>query len=157
MKLPGLTIRRATTSDVEALTAFNVAMAHETEARTLDPSVVVAGVRGLFERPQAGFYAVAELDSEPVAALMVTSEWSDWRAGFFWWIQSVYVRPSDRRKGVFRALFEEICREAAGQGDVCGVRLYVERGNRHAQQTYQALGMRETSYRVYELTLRPPG
>lgn len=138
-----------------ALTQFNVAMALETEAKTLDPQTVAAGVRGLFARPQAGFYVVAELDGEVVAALLVTSEWSDWRAGFFWWIQSVYVRPESRRRGIFRGLFEAVCEQAAGEADVCGVRLYVESDNQSALHTYRALGMRETSYRVYELTFPP--
>ncbi len=82
---------------------------------------------------------------------MVTYEWSDWRNGLFWWIQSVFVSPTFRRRGVFRALFEAVRSEASLRSDVCGVRLYVEQDNRIAQQTYHALGMTETPYRIYEI------
>ena len=144
-------VRRATLGDVAVLTAFNIAMARETEARELDPEVVANGVRGLFQRTEAGFYVVAHGATETIGALMVTSEWSDWRAGYFWWIQSVYVEPGQRRRGVFRALYGHVCDHAAQRPDIRGIRLYVERHNRVAQDTYHALGMIETTYRMYEL------
>jgi ribosomal protein S18 acetylase RimI-like enzyme len=66
----------------------------------------------------------------------------------------VYVRPEHRRGGVFRALYDQVERLAATREDVVGVRLYVERDNARAQQTYQALGMHEEQYRMYAKTLR---
>jgi ribosomal protein S18 acetylase RimI-like enzyme len=145
-----LKIRRATLRDAPALIAFNRAMALETERKLLLPKVIGAGVRGLLRRPDSGFYTVAELGREVVAALMVTKEWSDWRNGDFWWIQSVYVRPEYRRRGVYRRLYRYLRALAARERAVCGFRLYVEKGNRRAQATYRASGMKRTHYLVYE-------
>lgn len=146
----GCIVRGATASDVETLVEFNRALARETEGRELDLHRVLSGVVGLLARPEAGFYLLAERDAQAVGGLLVTSEWSDWRSGFFWWIQSVYVRPGFRRQGVFRQLYEAVRRQARQRDDVCGLRLYVERENLAAQTTYRALGMRPTAYQVYE-------
>lgn len=150
----GIAVRPARAEEADTLAGFNIAMALETEGRRLLPEVVGAGVRRLLAEPALGFYLVAVADGEVVGSAMVTTEWSDWRNGRFWWIQSVYVRPEWRRRGVFRALYAHI-REAAAQApDVCGFRLYVERENTAAQATYRALGMHETDYRIME-ELRP--
>jgi GNAT superfamily N-acetyltransferase len=145
-----LLIRAARDDDAETLAAFNAAMALETEGKRLLPQVVLAGVRRLLAEPALGFYLVAEADGVVAGGLMVTTEWSDWRNGRFWWIQSVYVRPAWRRRGVFRALYEYVNSAATAQPDVCGLRLYVEHENRSAQATYSNLGMAQTDYRLFE-------
>jgi ribosomal protein S18 acetylase RimI-like enzyme len=104
----------------------------------------------LIAQPALGFYLVAEMQGEVVGCLMVTTEWSDWRNGRFWWIQSVYVPAAWRRRGVFRALYGHVTSAAAREPDVCGVRLYVERENAVAQSTYRSLGMSETDYLLFE-------
>src|SRR5204862_5617497 len=136
-----LKIRRAALRDAPALVAFNSAMALETERKVLMPRVIGAGVRELLRRRDAGFYTVAELGGEVIAALMVTKEWSDWRNGDFWWIQSVYVRPEHRRRGVYRRMYAHLRKLAARDRAVVGFRLYVEEHNRRAQSTYRASGM----------------
>src|SRR5213078_5115093 len=108
----------------------NRAMALETERKSLWPHVIGAGVRNLLRRPDSGFYSVAETGGRVIGALMVTKEWSDWRNGDFWWIQSVYVKPEHRRRGVYRRLYRFLQALAAKQRAVCGFRLYVERTNR---------------------------
>jgi ribosomal protein S18 acetylase RimI-like enzyme len=148
-------LRLAGARDAPALVEFNRAMARETEAKDLALDVITAGVERLLENPRYGFYVVAEYCSaenqgEVVASLMVTYEWSDWRDGLFWWIQSVYVKPRFRRQGVYRRLYEFVKSRAATDGDVRGFRLYVEKENRIAQQTYERLGMTETYYRMFE-------
>ncbi len=147
-----LSIRPAQFPDAPSLARWNVAMAHETEDRSLDVGVVMAGVRAVLEDPAKGFYLVAELAGNPVGGLMVTYEWSDWRNGAFWWIQSVYVEPGARRAGVFRRLFERVRSLAQAQGAV-GLRLYVEVDNARAQQTYASLGMSRCAYHMFELDL----
>lgn len=142
-------IRLATLADAAVLREFNAAMALETEGKTLLPEVVGAGVRRLLDNPVAGFYVLAETE-RVIAALMITKEWSDWRNGSFWWIQSVYVRPEARRQGVYRRLYRHVQEMAAKDPQVCGFRLYVERENSAAQATYAALGMKETRYLVFE-------
>ena len=149
----GFAVRRAGAGDVEVLIRFNRAMAEETEQRTLSEATVTAGVRAVLSDPAAGFYLLALDDNEPVASLMITTEWSDWRNGTFWWIQSVYVAPTYRRRGAYRALYDHVRRLAGEAGDVCGFRLYVERENTGARRVYETLGMIETPYRLYEAPL----
>lgn len=147
-------IRRATRRDAPALIAFNAAMALETERKLLMPAVIGAGVRHLLAHPASGFYVVAESDGGVVGALMITTEWSDWRNGSFWWIQSVYVLPGLRRRGIYTRLYRHVQALAEKNRSVCGFRLYVERNNRRAQVTYRASGMQRTHYLVYE-ALKP--
>ncbi len=143
-------IRRAGIADAAALSLFNQNMALETEGIELIPEIIDAGVKTMIENPQMGFYLVAEDNGVIAAALMTTTEWSDWRNGLFWWIQSVYVLPEYRRQGLYRKLYEEVKRLAANESNVCGFRLYVEHENVAAQKTYRALGMDETQYKLYE-------
>jgi len=148
-------IRPATPEDRDALVGFARAMARETEDRELDLDTLRAGVTALLADPARGRTFVVESAGEPVATLMLTYEWSDWRNGFFWWIQSVYVAPQHRRRGLYRRLHEHVRRLAAETPGVCGLRLYVERDNRAAQTTYLAMGMAETHYRLFEETVGP--
>ncbi len=147
-----LTVRRAGAEDADAIIAFQKRMAHETEDRTLDDARVSAGVRHVLAHPDHGFYLVAVDDGELVASLMVTTEWSDWRNGLYWWIQSVYVVPSHRRRGIYRRLYAEVKALAQADPKICGYRLYVERDNEAARTTYEALGMAPTPYLLYEET-----
>ncbi len=146
-------IRPAEKQDTAVLAAFNVAMALETEDRRLDLDTVTAGVTSLLKNPPFGFYLVAEQQGCVVGALLVTFEWSDWRNKCFWWIQSVYVQPAHRRRGIFTRLYEGVRGMAAAREDVCGLRLYVEQHNHIAQATYKSLGMDESHYDMYEVNL----
>jgi GNAT superfamily N-acetyltransferase len=143
-------IRVAGVSDAENLVRFNAAMALETERKVLLADVIRAGVQHLLAHPEMGFYVIAESGGEPAGALMVTNEWSDWRNGNFWWVQSVYVRPEFRRRGVYRQLYQWLQARAAHDASICGFRLYVERDNVRAQSTYRTSGMDETRYIVFE-------
>ena len=153
---PSAVVRPATAADIDVIVQFNAAMAVETEAKTLDPKVLRAGVAAVLAEPRRGFYLIAEHAGEVAGCLMITYEWSDWRNGDWWWLQSVYVRPEHRRGGVFRALYAEVEQLAGARADVVGLRLYVEQDNRHAQETYAALGMHEEQYRMYAKALRLP-
>ena len=144
-----LRIRRACAGDAAALAGFNCAMARETEGRDLSAATVRAGVDAVLREPARGFYLVAEIDGALAAALLVTFEWSDWRNAAFWWIQSVYVVPASRRRGLYRALHEHVFEQARTQG-ACGLRLYVEKDNHAAQNVYRSMGMQPTAYRLYE-------
>lgn len=150
-------IRPARQDDLETLVTFELAMARETEALDLDPATLRSGVRKLLVDPTRGRVFVLEIAGRAVATLSLTLEWSDWRNGFFWWIQSVYVAPAHRRQGHYRLLHEYVRTLAAADPEVCGLRLYVEHENRTAQETYRALGMRETYYRVFEQPVRSGG
>ena len=145
-----ISVRLAERHDANVLAKANVAMAWETERRRLDPDTIARGVRAVFDDAQRGFYVVAMKDGQIAGSLMVTFEWSDWRSGLIWWIQSVYVQPTFRRHGVFRRLYQFVEASAARRPDVCGLRLYVEQSNHIARQVYADAGMQETSYRIYE-------
>ncbi len=143
-------LRAAGAGDLEALVEFNCRLARETEDHELDPATVRRGLARLLDNPAAGFYTVAEQAGRVVGCLLITFEWSDWRDGWLWWIQSVYVEAAARRQGVFRRLFEHVRHKAETDGDVRGLRLYVERDNHDAMATYAAMGLAETPYKVYE-------
>lgn len=144
-------IRRATLADAGRIADHNQAMARETENIQLDPERLRLGVDAVLRDPAKGFYTVAEAEAQVVGQMMVTFEWSDWRNGTFWWVQSVYVEPAYRRRGVYRRLYEHVLNAAKDRRDVCGVRLYVDKDNRTAQQVYQRLGMNSAQYAMYEL------
>jgi GNAT superfamily N-acetyltransferase len=152
-----LQVRPATATDAGHLVSFNLAMAWETEHKRLDPEVLAAGVRSVFEQPARGRYWVAEAGGVVQGGLMVTYEWSDWRNGDWWWIQSVYVRPEARGQGVFGALYRHVAALAREATGVVGLRLYVERANDRAQGVYRALGMDDAGYLVFEQPFRTRG
>jgi len=147
-------VRPATAADRDLLVEFNRAMARETEHRELDLETLRAGVAALLGDPARGRVFVADVAGEAAGTLMLTYEWSDWRNGFFWWIQSVYVAPAHRRHGLYRLLHEHVRDLAAQTEGVFGLRLYVERDNATAQATYRKMGMAETYYRLYEEAVR---
>jgi len=142
-------IRRARPGDGPTVAAFNIALAKETEEVTLDPAVIGPGVAAVLADESKGLYFVAEIDGRVVGQTMVTFEWSDWRDGFLWWIQSVYVEAAARESGVFKALHARVKEEARRAGAV-GIRLYVFDGNTRAQKVYARLGMKDGHYRVLE-------
>lgn len=147
-------IRPATGADADTIIEFNRAMALETENRRLDLATLREGTLAFLESSGYGFYIVAELPGDkshqPVGQLMITYEWSDWRNGVFWWVQSVYVAPDRRGLGVFRAMYNHILAKAKADPRVCGIRLYVERENRRAQTVYQRVGLSQSVYTVFE-------
>jgi GNAT superfamily N-acetyltransferase len=151
-----LTVRRAELADAPVIADFNVRLAEESEGLHLDPPTVYGGVLTLLKDPAKGVYYMAEVDGAVGGQLMITYEWSDWRNGNLWWIQSVYVRHEFRGQGVFRRLFEHVHTLAQQQKNVPALRLYVHADNARAHRSYEKLGMSRTKYEVFELDLVPP-
>ena len=151
-----MNIRIAKRSDADALVEFNQAMALETEGKTLSADVLRPGVEAVFDDTNKGFYVVTECEGRIVGGLLVTYEWSDWRNKWFWWIQSVFIRPEARGKSIYRRMYEFIKQRADEAGNVCGFRLYVENDNHHAMQVYHAVGMQASHYLMYEEEPQPP-
>ena len=150
-------IREATLADAPVIAGFNVELARESEALALDSACVRAGVDSMLADRAKGIYFVAEADGAVVGQTMITYEWSDWRNGNIWWIQSVYVKPEFRRAGIFRALFNHLRNLARARQDVCCIRLYVHADNVRAQQSYERLGMNRTHYLIYEMDMPKEG
>ncbi|WFN35584.1 GNAT family N-acetyltransferase [Methanogenium sp. S4BF] len=146
----GLQIRVAVPADGDVIAARNCDMAYETEGRMLDPETAKHGALSLLKDPAKGWYLVAEYNGKVVGQCMITREWSDWRNGHYWWIQSVYIVPECRRTGVFSALYAWISGEAHRRPDVAGLRLYVEEENWAAREAYRSLGMKHAAYVMYE-------
>src|SRR5580765_4825581 len=151
-----MNIRFASKKDVDSLVEFNQAMALETEGKHLDGDTLRSGVEAEFGDEKKGFYVVAEDNERIIGGLMVTYEWSDWRNGWFWWIQSVYILPEARGKSIYSRLYEFVKTKAAEAGNVCGFRLYVENDNYHAQKVYDKFGMAASHYLMYEEESEPP-
>lgn len=144
-----LNIRTASAADVATIAEFNAAMALESEAITLDMGVLTDGVAAALADAGKAFYLLAEIGGNPVGQLMVTYEWSDWRNGWIWWVQSVYVITERRRQGIYRSLYLRLREMAQTQGDIRELRLYVMRENAMAKRTYESLGMRHSEYDMY--------
>lgn len=146
-------VRRAAPADAPTVAEFNRRLAIETEDKVLDPQVLSAGVASVLSDSAKGRYFVAEENGDIIGQLMITYEWSDWRNGWIWWLQSVYVREDRRRDGVFKAVFDFAVDEAQREGGVVMIRLYVERANKRAQETYRRLGFDEMHFHLFERTL----
>jgi ribosomal protein S18 acetylase RimI-like enzyme len=147
--------RRANLSDAEVIARFCTAMALETEHLELDQERVHRGVVAGLQDPSKGFYLVAVAEGTVVGQTMITFEWSDWSNALRWWVQSVYVHPEFRRRGIYSGLFGHLAELAKAEGAVCAIRLYVHRENRVAQAVYRKLGFQETHYYLYEMDLPP--
>ena len=143
-------IRIAQPADIDSLVDFNQKMALETEGKHLDNGVLRSGVETVFGDESKGFYVVADDAGSIVGGLMVTFEWSDWRNKWFWWIQSVYIVPEARGKGIYRQMYDFVKGKAKENGNVCGFRLYVEKDNLSAQGVYESVGMNSSAYLMYE-------
>ena len=142
-----------TTNDINAIAAFQVAMAMESEGTTLDLERVTRGVTMAMADEAKGKYIVARIDRKAVGSLMLTREWSDWNCQWYWWIQSVYVEPQHRKKGVYKAMYSKV-KQMAQAENVSQVRLYVDKTNTSAQKAYQRLGMDETHYLMCEEVIK---
>ena len=145
-----LKVRAAQPGDAPAIVEFQLRMARETEALELDRDTLTRGVNAVFADPGKGAYWVAERDGQVVGGLLTTFEWSDWRNGVILWIQSVYVVPEERGRGVYRALYEHLRRRVEADSDLKGIRLYVDKGNTAAQRVYERLGMTREHYDTFE-------
>ena len=142
--------RPARVGDIPVIVQFQLAMAKETEDLDLNPQVCEDGVRAVFLRPERGTYYVGELNGFVVGSLLITQEWSDWRNGVVWWIQSVYVLPEFRKQGIYTGLYSHIQDISRNDDNVRAIRLYVDRRNVVAQSVYESLGMNGDHYQVFE-------
>jgi len=149
VKESNMNIRLAGREDAYHFVEFNKAMALETEGKALDVPIVEAAVNAVVEDPSKGFYIVAEDEGEIVGGLMITYEWSDWRNAWWWWIQSVFIRPEARGRKIYSLLYDDVKRRAKEAGSVYGIRLYVEYENEHASRVYEKVGMKREHYHMY--------
>jgi GNAT superfamily N-acetyltransferase len=143
-------VRPALLNDVPRIVDFNCRLAQETENLTLNPTIVATGVDAILKDPLKGRYFVAVSQGTVIGQLSITTEWSDWRNGWLWWIQSVYIVADWRRRGVFRLLYEHLAKTAQDDASVIGLRLYVEEHNHAAQATYAAMGMKRIPFQIYQ-------
>lgn len=144
-------IRKGKIEDIEAIVEYNWRLAYETENMELNKERLTKGVEAALSDEAKGIYFVYVIENKVVGQMMITKEWSDWRNGEFWWIQSVYVHNEYRRQRIYRALFEHVKALAEADNNICGLRLYVEKENEIAKHTYKTMGMEETYYLLYEI------
>ncbi len=148
--MTAISIRLATVRDIPTIADFQLRLAIETENVNLDPKILTAGLEALFNEPARGCYYLAEIDGEPAGCHMITYEWSDWRNGVVYWLQSVYVKESFRKHGVFRAMFEALWQKIDSDPGIVGLRLYADKTNHRAHKVYGAMGMNGDHYTVFE-------
>jgi len=154
MSHPESSIRVAIASDAQLLANWAQAMAMETEHKQLDAETVLKGVEAGIADEKRARYFLLYVGENAAGTLMLTTEWSDWRNGDWWWIQSVYVHPDFRRQGVFQKMYRHILQMAEQTAGVCGLRLYVEHENKNAQKTYESLGMQDAGYKMMEVAVK---
>lgn len=147
-----LTITQGKASDIDTIVRFQADMAMESEGTVLDKDTLTNGVTATINDEQRGIYLVARAEGKPIGSLMLTREWSDWNNQWYWWIQSVYVMPEYRKKGVYKAMYATL-KDMAQENGISQIRLYADRTNLSAQQVYQRLGMRESHYLMFEETI----
>lgn len=145
-------ITRGAVCDIESIVQFQADMAMESEGCVLDKEKVTKGVTAAMLDDSKGVYWVAKFEKRPIGSLMLTREWSDWNNEWYWWIQSVYVIPEFRRKGVYKAMYKKV-KDTAKANNVSQIRLYVDKTNVSAQKVYQNLGMQESHYLMFEENL----
>ena len=144
-------MREGIIEDSDDIVKFQQAMAFETEGKVLNQVTLELGVAAMFSSYANGFYLVAEVEGRLIGSLLITYEWSDWRNATYWWIQSVFVLPEWRQRGVYRSMYDYVLHCAVSRRDICGIRLYVDRGNGIAQRAYMNLGMVHSNYDLYEM------
>lgn len=143
-------IQTALPEHLDLLIAFQQAMAKESEGMELSQKTLYEGIKAVLENPTKGKYYIALHGNEVAGCMMHTYEWSDWRNAYVIWIQSVYVKPEYRRRGVFRQFYAFTQKQVQENKQFCGIRLYVEQNNEAAIATYRALGMDDGHYRLFE-------
>ncbi len=143
-------VRKAKPEDLNSILEFQLAMASETEGIDLEISTLKKGVAAVLADSTKGFYYVAEKDSRVIGSLLTTFEWSDWRNGTVLWIQSVYIIPEFRRKGVYSKLYGHIKDLVLNDHNLKGIRLYADKSNEAAHKVYQKLGMTHDHYITFE-------
>jgi GNAT superfamily N-acetyltransferase len=143
-------IQKANKKDIDIIAKFQVEMAWETESYKLDSNTVVKGVEAVFNHDEYGQYYIAKLNDETIASLLTTYEWSDWRNARVLWIQSVFVKEKYRRQGVFSMFYSHIKKNALNNDNIGGIRLYVDKTNIPAQETYNKVGMNGEHYKLFE-------
>ena len=143
-------VREAKSNEADLIINFQISMAKETEDINLEHTIVAAGVQAVFSDPGKGKYYLAEFEGKVIACMLSTYEWSDWRNGTFIWLQSVYVKPGFRGKGVFRSMYEHIKALVSENDNLKGIRLYVFHTNESAQAVYRSLEMEDQHYRMFE-------
>jgi ribosomal protein S18 acetylase RimI-like enzyme len=145
-----LVIRQSTIKDLTTLASFQLQLAEESENMKLNKAIVTAGLQALFDDPSKGTYFVAEDGGTVCGCFLITFEWSDWRNGMIWWLQSVYVAATHRRQGVFKKMYDHIVESISRDPKIIGLRLYVDKTNARAQNVYQSMGMNGDHYTVFE-------
>jgi GNAT superfamily N-acetyltransferase len=145
-----ISIRKAVAQDMPLLADFQLSLAQETENVQLDKAIVMKGLKALFDDPSRGQYYVAEYNQQAVGCHLITFEWSEWRNGMVWWLQSVYVSAEYRKHKIFSAMYNNLIRTIQDNPSVIGLRLYVDKSNEQAQQVYKAMGMNGEHYTVFE-------
>jgi len=147
----GFIIRRAGLSDLEQLVEFTLSEAKEAEGRGQDKERARLGILAALEDESVAAYWVIETAADEIVGnISVVKEWSNWSAGYYWWIQSLYIQPEHRGRGLMERLIQTV-KESAREGQALGLRLYVHKDNNRAIKAYIRCGFADSDYRIMRI------
>jgi RimJ/RimL family protein N-acetyltransferase len=147
-----LKVRKANLKDLPCLVAFTGEEAREAEGNIKIPDTLEKGIKKSLEDESVAIYWVLVDDNDkPVGSVSALKEWSDWNAGYYWWIQSMYLAPSQRGKGRMAILLDVVKSEMELQQGL-ELRLYVHEENSAAIRAYQKADFVHSQYKI--MTLR---
>ena len=148
-----LHVRRTEIAALKTLVSFAIFEAKEAEGLTKEPERVREGIRTALINDSVAMYWVLENDkSELIGNISVVKEWSDWNCAYYWWIQSMYILPEFRGRGLIEKLIEDI-RAAARQERALELRLYVHKKNERAIKAYKKSGFSDSNYQIMTMKI----
>ena len=146
-------VREASIDDLNVIVDFIAEEAREAEGRTQDRKTLESGIgEALRDDSIAKYWLLVDGLGVAIGCASVVKEWSDWNAGYYWWIQSMYIAPDCRGKGYLNALIGSIAR-AARKEKCVELRLYVHERNKTAVRAYEKAGLGVSPYLVMTMAL----
>ena len=75
------------------------------------------------------------------------TEWSNFRGGYYWWIQSLFIVPDHRGTGLVDLLLNAVA-DLARMAGALDLRLYVLQSNQRAVAAYRRCGFKVEPYAI---------
>ncbi|EJE4187015.1 TPA: GNAT family N-acetyltransferase [Vibrio parahaemolyticus] len=126
--------------------------AREAEGSIKIPETLEKGILVALRDPSiATYWVLVDENNTPVGSVSAVREWSDWNAGYYLWIQSMFLSKSQRGKGRMSLLLDAVKHEMKVQKGL-ELRLYVHKDNCTAVRAYQNAHFSKSDYEIMILS-----